>query len=231
LVELGPRKEQWSVGLDGFIACEHGLSGLVMSGHYSAHTHAASESPRRVTPLPISLTTTPQKGNRSMSQREISFAHLTATRASGAVVWIRLYVGLIFFGEGILKFMRPETLGPGRFAKVDVPFSTFTAYLDGTFEIGCGLLILVGLAIRLAAVPMITDMAGAIGFTKVPLLWGNAALYPKEGGIGDFFHESRVEVAMLCGSIFLLIVGAGVYSFDAQMNRTNALARVTSAGA
>ncbi len=164
-----------------------------------------------------------------MSQREISIAQLTATRASGAVVWIRLYVGLIFVVEGILKFTRPEALGPGRFAKVDVPFSTFTAYLDGVFEIGCGLLILVGLLTRLATIPMIIDMIGALGFTKVPLLFGSAALYPKEHGFWDFFHEGRLEIAMLCGSIFLLIVGAGPYSFDSRLNRSRTPARVTGA--
>ena len=78
-----------------------------------------------------------------MSQREISLGQLTATRASGAVVLIRLYVGLIFVGEGILKFLRPEALGPGRFNKAGIPAGTFFAYLDGVFEIGCGLLILV----------------------------------------------------------------------------------------
>jgi uncharacterized membrane protein YphA (DoxX/SURF4 family) len=62
----------------------------------------------------------------------------TATRASGAVVLIRLYVGLIFAGEGILKFLRPDQLGPGRFDKAGIPASTFFAYLDGVFEIGCG---------------------------------------------------------------------------------------------
>jgi len=155
-----------------------------------------------------------------MSQREISFAQLTATRESGAVVWIRLYVGLIFIGEGFLKFLRPDSLGPGRFAKVDIPFSTFTAYLDGVFEIGCGAAILVGLLVRLATLPMIVDMIGAIAFTKVPLLFGSAALYPKEHGVLDFFHEGRLEFAMLCGSIFLLIVGAGAYSLDSRMNRS-----------
>ena len=114
-----------------------------------------------------------------MTQRDISFTSLTATRASGAVVWIRLYVGLIFVGEGFLKFLRPDALGPGRFAKVDIPFSTFTAYLDGVFEIGCGAAILVGLLVRLATLPMIIDMIGALAFTKVPLLFGSAALYPR----------------------------------------------------
>lgn len=164
-----------------------------------------------------------------MSHREISLAQLTATRASGAVVLIRLYVGLIFLGEGVLKFLRPDALGPGRFDKAGIPASTFFAYFDGVFEIGCGVLILVGLLTRLAAVPMIIDMIGALAITKLPILWGNAPLYPKEGGFWDFFHEGRLEVAMLCGSVFLLIVGAGAYSLDRRMNRTGTPARVTGA--
>jgi putative oxidoreductase len=151
----------------------------------------------------------------------------TATRASGAVVLIRLYVGLIFAGEGVLKFTRPDALGPGRFIKAGIPGGTFFAYLDGTFEIGCGLLILAGLFTRVATLPMIVDMLGALGITKVPVLWGRAPLYPKESGFWDFFHEGRLEVAMLCGSVFLLIVGAGVLSFDARMNRDRTAAVVT----
>jgi len=154
---------------------------------------------------------------------------LTATRASGAVVLIRLYVGLIFAGEGILKFVRPDALGPGRFIKAGIPAGSFFAYLDGVFEIGCGLLILAGLFTRLATLPMIVDMLGALGITKVPLLWGDAPLYPKEGGFWDFFHEGRLEVAMLCGSVFLLVVGAGTFSLDARMNRAESASRVTSA--
>jgi putative oxidoreductase len=152
----------------------------------------------------------------------MTLTQLTAARASSAVVLIRLYVGLIFVGEGVLKFVRPDALGPGRFIKAGIPAGTFLAYLDGVFEIGCGLLILVGLFTRLATLPMIVDMLGALGITKVPLLWGHAPLYPKEGGFWDFFHEGRLEVAMLCGSIFLLIAGAGVWSLDARLNRRDA---------
>jgi putative oxidoreductase len=151
----------------------------------------------------------------------------TGTRAPSAVVLIRLYVGLIFAGEGVLKFVRPDALGPGRFIKAGIPGGTFLAYLDGVFEIGCGVLILAGLFTKLATLPMIVDMLGALGITKVPLLWGHAPLYPKEGGFWDFFHEGRLEVAMLCGSVFLLIVGAGAYSFDARMNPDRAPAVVT----
>lgn len=166
-----------------------------------------------------------------MSQHEISLAQVTATRASGAVVLIRLYVGLIFVGEGILKFLRPETLGSGRFEKAGIPAGAFFANLDGVFEIICGVMILAGLLVRLATLPMIVDMIGALVITKVPLLWGSAPLYPKEGGFWDFFHEGRLKIAMLCGSIFLLIVGAGGYSLDGRMKRAGASARVTGAAA
>ena len=96
----------------------------------------------------------------------MTLTQFTAMRASGAVVLIRLYVGLIFAGEGILKFLRPDALGPGRFIKAGIPGGTFFAYLDGVFEIGCGLLILVGLFTRLATLPMIVDMLGALGSPK-----------------------------------------------------------------
>lgn len=160
-----------------------------------------------------------------MSQREISLAQVTATRASGAVVLIRFYVGLIFVGEGILKFLRPETLGPGRFEKAGIPAGAFFANLDGVFEIICGVMILAGLLVRVATLPMIVDMIGALVITKVPLLWGSAPLYPKEGGFWDFLHEGRLEIAMLCGSIFLLIVGAGAYSLDGRVKRVGTSAR------
>lgn len=154
-----------------------------------------------------------------MSQREISLVQVTATRASSAVVLIRLYVGLIFVGEGVLKFLRPDALGSGRFDKAGIPAGAFFANLDGTAEIICGVMILVGALVRLATLPMIVDMVGALAITKLPLLWGSAPLYPKEAGFTDFFHEGRLEIAMLCGSIFLLVVGAGGLSVDGRMNR------------
>lgn len=99
---------------------------------------------------------------------------LTATDAPAAVILIRLYVGAVFLFEGILKFLRPDALGTGRFDKAGIPAPGFFAPLDGVFEIACGLLILVGLLTRLAAIPMIVDMVGALLITKLPILWGNA---------------------------------------------------------
>ena len=144
------------------------------------------------------------------------FVAVMRSRASASVVLIRLYVGAIFVGEGILKFSRPGALGSGRFTKLGIPWGAAIAQLDGGAEIVCGLLILVGLLVRLAAVPMIIDMLGALALTKVPLWWGSAILYPHEKGIGDLFHEGRLEIAMLCGCLYLLTVGAGTLSLDAR---------------
>jgi putative oxidoreductase len=93
----------------------------------------------------------------------------------------------------------------------------FLAHLDGGFEIGCGLLILVGLLARLAVIPMIVNMTGAILITELPILWGDGPLFPAKSGWWDFIHEARTDLAQLCGSLFLLIVGAGAYSLDARL--------------
>ena len=145
---------------------------------------------------------------------------LVFTRAPASVVLIRLYVGPVFACEGVLKFMRVTSLGTGRFYKAGIPAPAFFSTLDGVFEIGCGVLILVGLLTRLAAVPMIIDMLGALLITKLPIFWGHAPLFRGEHGWWDFIHESRVELAQLCGSLLLLIVGAGAFSLDARLTRS-----------
>lgn len=153
-----------------------------------------------------------------MTQHTPWLGRLTATRAPAAVVLIRLYVGIVFAAEGALKFLRPETLGAGRFRRAGIPASDFFASLDGVAEIACGAMLLAGLLTRLAAVPMIVDMLGALLITKLPILWGDAALFRAEHGWWDFIHESRVDLAQLCGSVFLLAVGAGTLSVDGRLS-------------
>ncbi|MCI2418769.1 DoxX family protein [Saccharopolyspora sp. K220] len=135
---------------------------------------------------------------------------LLATTAPAAVILIRIVVGGIFLSEGIQKFLFPGELGPGRFAKqTPLPAPEFFAYLDGVFEIGCGVLLIIGLATRLAAIPMIINMIGAEIFTKVPILLHD--------GVWDYLHEARSELSQLFGSVFLLLVGAGAWSIDARL--------------
>ncbi|MGY1947197.1 DoxX family protein [Nocardia asiatica] len=153
---------------------------------------------------------------------------LTATSAPAAVILIRFYVGTIFLFEGIQKFLDPDRLGTGRFDKAGIPAPGFFAPLDGIFEIVCGALILAGLLTRLAVIPMIVNMAGALLITKLPILWGEAPLFTGKSGWWDFTHESRTDLAMLCGSMFLLLVGAGGWSIDARPRTTPASAQPVS---
>lgn len=155
-----------------------------------------------------------------MTRPASRLAAMLSTRAPAAVALIRLYVGLVFLCEGILKFLRPGSLGTGRFDKAGIPAPAFFSTLDGIFEIACGALILLGLLTRLATAPMIVDMLGALLITKLPIFWGRAPLFRGEHGWWDFIHESRVDLAQLCGSLFLLVVGGGALSVDARLARS-----------
>jgi uncharacterized membrane protein YphA (DoxX/SURF4 family) len=77
---------------------------------------------------------------------------------------------------------------------------------------------------RLAAVPLIIDISVAILSTKIPILLGHGfwrfslSKLPTYG-FWSMAHEARVDYAMLLGSIFLLIVGAGAWSIDAGLRQ------------
>ena len=142
-----------------------------------------------------------------MSKRLIAW--VLSTNAPAATVLVRLVVGAVFFSEGVQKFLFPAALGVGRFAKIGIPWPEFSAPFDGVFEIGCGLLVLVGLGTRLAAIPLIIDMLVAIATTKIPMLL--------EHGFWSTAHEARTDWSMLLGALFLLLAGGGGWSIDARI--------------
>jgi len=135
-------------------------------------------------------------------------------------ILLRIAIGIVFTSEGIQKFLYPDALGAGRFAKIGIPAPEVMAPFVGVVEIVCGLLILGGLLTRLAAVPLIVDMLVAIFSTKVPILLGHGYLLfanpsGSKSGLWSMLHEARTDLAMLLGSIFLFLVGAGPWSLDA----------------
>jgi uncharacterized membrane protein YphA (DoxX/SURF4 family) len=139
------------------------------------------------------------------------FRQLLSTNAPAAVLLVRLIVGGVFLSEGIQKFLYPEALGVGRFAKIGIPAPEVMAPFVGVCEVVCGVLFLLGLLTRFAAVTMIIDMLVAISTTKVPILL--------KSGFWSMAHEARTDWAVLLGSLFLLVVGAGSWSFDAVLAR------------
>lgn len=130
---------------------------------------------------------------------------------SASIFLIRLPVGLIFFTQGILKFIDPN-MGVQRFARIGFPAPHFTALLVGSFEIVFGLLVLLGLWTSLSAVPLLIIITTAIGTTKIPEL-----LRPNQG-FWFTVSDARTDFAMFCALIFLVLEGGGSWSLDGQLH-------------
>src|SRR5437870_6309344 len=69
------------------------------------------------------------------------FRRILATDAPAAVILVRLIVGGVFLSEGIQKFLFPDALGVGRFAKIGIPAPEVMAPFVGVCEIVCGVLL------------------------------------------------------------------------------------------
>jgi putative oxidoreductase len=126
-----------------------------------------------------------------------------------SIVLIRLAVGLIFFTQGILKYLDPN-MGVLRFAKIGFTHPSFTAHFVGTFEIVCGLLVLLGLWTKAAAIPLLIVITTAIATTKGP------ELFRASQGFWYMVSDARTDVAMFCSLLFLISVGGGAWSLDAR---------------
>jgi putative oxidoreductase len=111
----------------------------------------------------------------------------------------------------------------GRFLKLGIPVPEIMAPFVGVLEIVGGTLFVLGLFTRLAALPLLIDIAVAIASTKIPLLLGTSPLppppVPPQVGFWAVLHEIRSDDAQLLCSLFLLLVGAGPWALDALLAR------------
>jgi len=151
--------------------------------------------------------------------RRWGMQRLMQSRGSPATALVRLAVGWIFLSEGIQKFLFPELLGAGRFARIGIPAPEVMGPFVGAVEVACGALVLVGFLTRPAALVLFINISVAIISTKVPILLGHGFWtfqLPKVGryGFWGMASESRTDLAMLCGTLFLALSGAGPLSLD-----------------
>jgi putative oxidoreductase len=118
----------------------------------------------------------------------------------------RLTIGLVFIGTGWGKL---HSLGQVTefFASLHIPAPGFNARLAASTEFFGGLLILVGLGTRLAALPVAFTMVVAILTAKRADLDGVTALVGFE------------EWSYFTMCIWLAVAGAGPLSFDALVSR------------
>ncbi|CAN5645435.1 hypothetical protein BH23GEM11_BH23GEM11_06980 [soil metagenome] len=122
---------------------------------------------------------------------------MLSTGAGFLPLLLRLLVGGVFLFEGARKFMSPHVYGIGRFDAMGFPFPGFFAPLVGGFEVACALLVLLGLGVRVAVIPLASILLAA---TVVILAQG----------LGLVALELGLVVA--CG--VLLKLGGGAWSLD-----------------
>jgi putative oxidoreductase len=145
-----------------------------------------------------------------------------ASEAPAATVLIRVVVGGVFFSEGVQKFLDPSRLAAGRFARIGIPAPAVMGPFVAWVEVVFGLAVMLGLATRLAAIPLLIDISVALLSTKLPILLGRgvlmfAAPHGPHVGVWAALHEARTDLCMLFGLAFLLVVGAGRCSLDALL--------------
>ncbi len=133
---------------------------------------------------------------------------------------VRLVTGGVFLNEGVLKFLDPAANGAGRFAGIGIPAPEVFGPLVAVVETVGGLLVILGLLTRPAALALLVDISVAIVTTKIPVLLGHGYLgfslmKVKSYGLLSMVHEARTDLAMWFGLLFLLVAGPGRWSLDA----------------
>jgi putative oxidoreductase len=149
---------------------------------------------------------------------------ILTTRAPLSTVFVRVLVGAVFLSEGLQKFLFAAELGAGRFARIGIPLPNVTGPFVGAVEVLAGSLLLLGLFTRPAALVLLINISVAIVTTKIPMLLGHGFWLfslPKlqRYGFWSMAHEARTDFCMWLGCLFLIIVGAGAFSGDAQIVR------------
>jgi uncharacterized membrane protein YphA (DoxX/SURF4 family) len=130
------------------------------------------------------------------------------------MILIRMIVGLVFLLEGVLKFLRPEELGAGRFAAIGLPFPHQLATLVGSIEIGGGVAVLLNFYAGDAALALLAVIVTALITTKFPILLGRP-LGPfsleklNHYGWLSFFHQARTDLCMVFG-LLAIVIDSGV---------------------
>lgn len=114
---------------------------------------------------------------------------------------VRVTVGVLFVSTG-WKAVHSLDDVTAFFSELGIPLASANAVLVSFGELICGLLLVVGFASRLAAVPLVIFMIVALATAKAP----------KIHGLTDLLMQAELGyVVMLVG---IAIVGAGSISVD-----------------
>src|SRR5487761_2606781 len=127
------------------------------------------------------------------------------------MILIRIVVGLVFVTEGALKFIYPDELGVGRFARLGFIAPHVLAPFVGGVEIAAGAAVLANFYAGDGALLLLAVIVTAIVTTKVPILMGRPLGpfgVPKSAshtGLLGFLHEARTDLSMLFCLVAIMI--------------------------
>jgi putative oxidoreductase len=137
--------------------------------------------------------------------------HALILSVSSRLMWLppllaRVSVGLVFVTTGWGKLQNLDRVIEF-FRSLGIPAPEYQAPFVAATELTCGLLLVIGLGTRFAAVPLAATMLVAI----------RTALWAELEGVIDLFgREEFLFIALLA---WLAVAGAGVVSLDAILAR------------
>jgi putative oxidoreductase len=118
---------------------------------------------------------------------------------------VRLIVGVIMAAHGLQKLLEGPANFGGFLAQLGVPAPTLMGYVVTLVELGGGILLIIGLFSRLAALLLTINLGVAIVLVKVNV----GFLSPESGGAG-----AELDLALIAGFLVILLAGAGRISLD-----------------
>lgn len=122
----------------------------------------------------------------------------------------RLYFGLNFFHAGYQKFQNIKETA-AFFGQLGIPMADAQAYLVASVEMVCGLLLVMGLASRLATIPLIITMIVALVTAH------NKGAFQIFSNPSAFLAE--MPVSYLIVALVIFVFGAGWFSLDYLLGR------------
>ena len=120
---------------------------------------------------------------------------------------LRLVIGGLFIWHGIDKFDAGISMIEDMFTMWGVPAPGLAAPLTAVVEIVAGILLVVGLGTRVAAMALSAVMIGALIYVKQDL--GIISSVPMPG--------AELDLALLAGLVAVIVLGPGRLSLDHQL--------------
>jgi uncharacterized membrane protein YphA (DoxX/SURF4 family) len=144
------------------------------------------------------------KNRQLRPQKEVEFMKKTLP-----LHLLRIIVSVIFFTEGLLKFLWAEELGVGRFTRIGLPMPTQLAQFVAILEMVAALALVFNLFTGDAALLLLGVMLGALVTTKIPILLGHSFLGFQPAqlahyGVLSFLHESRLDLLVIFALLVIL---------------------------